>query len=407
MSVTVTVAATATGNGGDRRTGPAVGNWLVAPPVYTFDLGGFGVVGQSPSAFAESDALSTAQQESVGESLRGRIPSLELSPADVAFVFDVAEGGRNFGPGYTVAVGDIDAETARSGLSDSGFERVGERRGFSLHRQETESLDRVAAAGDGALVTVTDPGSDPLTLTEHVVDTRTGANPRYTDTSPGFDSILDAVVPGDGFSLLFAPGGPASETVVERGQFRGQIGRGVSYTLGDPDAEFVSARLFRDAGDITISEVETWAETAALPFDGTEVETDGRLAVVRGEGQTGELADWLSGGSEDDTGDSARPQVGFDYDYNGSSSELQITHASGDPFTAGQVGFAGTGIGEFAGAPWHDLSTDEAVTASSDVGPGGRAVGQVESRSFEIDIVWSSEDGAQSVVLSSQSGPDG
>jgi len=283
---------------GGGQTDPAVGNWLVAPVVYTFDLGGFAVAGQSPSSFAETAALSATQQDSLAESLRERVPSVELAPADVALVFDVGDSGRSQGPGYTVAVGDIDAEAARSGFSDSGFERVGERRGLSLHRQETETLDRVAAVGDGGLVTVTDPGSDPLTLTEHVVDTRTGANPRYTDTSPGFDSILDAVVPGDGFSLLFAPGGPAPETVIEEGRFEGQIGSGVSYTLGDPDAEFVSARLFRDAGDVIVSEMKMWAETAALPFDGVEVEADGRLAVVRGEGQTTELADWLSGGSD-------------------------------------------------------------------------------------------------------------
>jgi len=283
---------------GVSRTDPAVGNWLVAPVVYTFDLGGFAVAGQSPSSFAETAALSATQQDSLAESLRERVPSVELTPADVALVFDVGEGGRSAGPGYTVAVGDIDAGAARDGLSGSGFERVGERRGLSLHRQETETLDRVAAAGNGALVTVTDPGSDPLALAEHVVDTRTAASPDYADTSPRFDSILDAVVPGDGFSLLFTPGGPAPETVVEEGRFRGQIGRGVSYTLGDPDAEFVSARLFRDAGDVAVSEVETWAETAALPFDGAEVETNGRLAVVRGEGQTAELADWLSGGSD-------------------------------------------------------------------------------------------------------------
>jgi len=285
------------GGDGGRQSGPVVGSWLVAPVVYTLDLGGFAVAGQSPSSFAESEALSTAQQESVAESLRGRVPSVGLSPADVAFVLDVGAGGRNQGPGYTVAVGDIDTEAARGGLSNAGFERVGERRGFSLHRQETEGLERVAAAGDGALVTVTDPRSDPLTLTEHVVDARRGVSPRYTDTSAGLDSILDAVVPGDGFSLLFAPGGPVSETVVDRGQFEGQTGSGVSYTLGDPDAEFVSVRLFEDPSDITVSEVEMWAETATLPFDGVEVETDGRLAVVHGEGQTGELADWLSGRS--------------------------------------------------------------------------------------------------------------
>ena len=285
---------------GDRQTGPAVGRWLVSPTVYTFDLGGFGVAGQSPSSFAGSAALSTAQRDSVAESLRRRFPSVDLSPADVSFVLDVGEGGRTQGPGYTVAVGDIDAGRVRSGLSDSGFETAGEYREFSLHRQETATLRRAAAAGDGALVTVTDPGSDPLTLTEYVLDAQTGASPRYGDTSPGFDSLLDAMVPGDGFSLLFTPGGPASETVLERGQFRGQIGRGVSYTLGDPDAEFVSVRLFREAGDIAIETVETWAETAALPFDEVEVESEGRLAVVRGEGPTGELADWLSSGSTDD-----------------------------------------------------------------------------------------------------------
>ena len=100
------------------------------------------------------------------------------------------------------------------------------------------------------------------------------------------------------------------------------------------------------------------------------------------------------------TSDTAGPRVRFDHD-NRSSSTLQVTHAGGDALTAGWVGFAGTGIGQFAGTAWYDLSTDRAVTTSSDIGPGGRAAGQVDSGSFEIEIVWDGGDNSQSVVLSS------
>ncbi len=83
----VTGLAGCLGDSDGGRTDPAVGNWLVAPVVYTFDLGGFAVAGQSPSSFAETAALSTPQQESLAESLRERVPSVELAPADVALVF--------------------------------------------------------------------------------------------------------------------------------------------------------------------------------------------------------------------------------------------------------------------------------------------------------------------------------
>jgi flagellin-like protein len=107
---------------------------------------------------------------------------------------------------------------------------------------------------------------------------------------------------------------------------------------------------------------------------------------------------------------STGPQVSFDYDYteedSGNDGELTISVESGDTFEAGRVSFEGnSGIGSFSGNTWAD-SAGSSVNSGSTVSSGSRVTETDLNDDFELDIVWTSESGDDSNVLSSRTGPD-
>jgi flagellin-like protein len=108
---------------------------------------------------------------------------------------------------------------------------------------------------------------------------------------------------------------------------------------------------------------------------------------------------------------STGPQVSFDYDYDeetspGGNGELTISVESGDTFEAGRVSFEGNSrIGSFSGNTWAD-SAGSSVNSGSTVSSGSRVTETDLNDDFELDIVWTSESGDDSNVLSRRTGPD-
>jgi len=120
------------------------------------------------------------------------------------------------------------------------------------------------------------------------------------------------------------------------------------------------------------------------------------------------------------------PQVSFDYDYDESAETLTIAVSSGDTFNAGRISFEGAQLGNIAGTTWDDVggagdpasvvSAGDRVTIGSgqnfrsgaDVAgnaSGGDAQDAISS-DFELDITFTSEDGSDSSIISTRTGPD-
>ena len=100
--------------------------------------------------------------------------------------------------------------------------------------------------------------------------------------------------------------------------------------------------------------------------------------------------------------DEVGPSVSFNYDYDSSAEDLTITVQSGDAFRAGQVTFAGE---NHSGTDWATDSTDTSVTEDSTIRSGARASFDAQP-TFDLDIVWTSQDGDDSNIIGSRSGPD-
>lgn len=108
------------------------------------------------------------------------------------------------------------------------------------------------------------------------------------------------------------------------------------------------------------------------------------------------------------------PQVSFEYEYD-LDQTLTIRVAGGDSFDANRVTiqddfksdnvvFQGTALGNYTGSTWTEADDD--LTSSTRVSAGDQvALDDIRDPAFELDIVWTAEDGDDSTILGSKTGP--
>mgnify|MGYP000256511576 CR=1 FL=1 len=92
------------------------------------------------------------------------------------------------------------------------------------------------------------------------------------------------------------------------------------------------------------------------------------------------------------------PQASFDWDYDSSAGTVTITHQSGDTIDGADLSIRGdTGTGPI-NKTWADYGVDEVMAGSS-------VTVQNVTDSFDLDLVWVSDDGNDSAILSEFVGP--
>jgi flagellin-like protein len=98
------------------------------------------------------------------------------------------------------------------------------------------------------------------------------------------------------------------------------------------------------------------------------------------------------------------PTVTFDYEVNqisGSNDEVIVQHISGDDFRSDRVEFEGSGLAT-TGETW---TVQAGLSDETTVRAGQEATIGITDEDFELDLVWSKNDGEQSSIISSTSGP--
>lgn len=164
--------------------------------------------------------------------------------------------------------------------------------------------------------------------------------------------------------------------------------------------------------------VETSPGAEALAHVSLTVDVDRRVNFDSSEGivTVGEDSD------SSDLADDGAPRVSFDHRYNTPDADedpgtLQLMVVAGETFTAERVRFEGTNIGDSGGNAWHEATAhpggdtpepDSTIRAGdrAQLGSGTLDDGDTVQEEFELDIVWSSEDGGSSTIIGSPDGPD-
>lgn len=110
------------------------------------------------------------------------------------------------------------------------------------------------------------------------------------------------------------------------------------------------------------------------------------------------------------------PQVSFDYDYDQNDStsatqgfnntkstagQLKITVSTGDRVNSERITFEGEGLAR-SGRSWSNTIN----TSSTVLGAGTSTTIGINSTAFELDVVFTSEGGQDSSIISTRTGPD-
>lgn len=96
---------------------------------------------------------------------------------------------------------------------------------------------------------------------------------------------------------------------------------------------------------------------------------------------------------------STYPQASFNWDYDAGAGTVTITHVSGDSFDGSELFIRGeTGNGSI-GKTWAEYGVNEVAAGSS-------VTVQSVTDSYDLAIVWTSDDGGDSATLSEFVGPD-
>ncbi|WP_424001180.1 type IV pilin [Haloarcula salina] len=113
-----------------------------------------------------------------------------------------------------------------------------------------------------------------------------------------------------------------------------------------------------------------------------------------------------------DTASQTTPQASFSFDYSETDKNLKITHDGGDSILSDELYVRGTAGGNANTGVWHSLP--DATTASGSEVTAGNSVylGQADGSgtdvptTYEISVVYETQEGDNSATLGEDSGPD-
>lgn len=308
---------------------------------------------------------------------------------DPELVDTAALGGASFDGDYrefVVATGDLEEDAAVSAVEnryDASLESDGEYGGYTRF---SATDGNVVAGYDGDVVI-----GGHSTLFESVVDAVEGDGERLVDADEDFERLVDAAGSVDYLRVSY--------TDPERD---GPVLAGVSYDFASGESDVTLYGLYEDesAASEDDADLQQYLQSVGILSDTTE-SVDGRLVTVTGTVETASIF-----GS---TTESVAPSVAFQFDYDETAGVLEIVHTGGDSVEAGRVSIGGQNLYGHDGNTWDDYDDEKGPTSTVSAGDtielGNSGVGQPLDSDFELDLVWTAENG-QTHVIADFIGPD-
>jgi len=264
---------------GDSDDGSAE-NWLPAPGLFGTD--GYRAFSTSPAAVG---GISDSLDPSVVEEYTSLILDWQVADPELADVERYANGEEDE-TGYIAVEHDLDRAMLASSLRDDGFAEAGEHSGFDLY--ETGDGSSARGLNDGQLVAGvdTDGGSR---IVEGVIDAHNGDADRYHEATDAVADVVDAIDTTDNFWLEGYS--QITNTVADRGVFRGSVARGYSLLLDEEEVEATRVEAFVEDADVEESAIDTFTGENPLfnSAENLDWRIDGRLLVIEWTADPSEL----------------------------------------------------------------------------------------------------------------------
>lgn len=376
-------------NGTDGTPNGSYTDWLAADIVGDY----WSVITLTPARVAEIEGV---EDLGFADDLEG------IAESDIGRVIIFSEAGlSDNGETLVVTVGRFDSQTILEAFRESQVEgelvEDGTYHEYDLYSDTGAANIAVFGLRNGIAALATSRETFELGI-----DARRGDASRLHETDERFRNLDSTLSVSDrvSFNAQDSFGGAA-------------IANGYDYAPEESTFELVVHHTSSEAASSLADDIET--ELTDLDLIDPTVSVSGDIVRVSageptdridtdspGQSLVGAVMGELGVGIEDP---SEIPQVSFSTDYDPEADVLRITHTSGDMFTAGQLRIEGRGSPD-AGATWAELSTEDDVTATTQIGAGSTASLQSTHADYDLALVWTSADGEAIRTLATFQGPE-
>ncbi|MFB6083996.1 MAG: hypothetical protein ABEJ94_07115 [Halorientalis sp.] len=385
--------------GGGGGSLPAFADWLPAPAATNTAHYEFTAV--DPGAILAHESAIQGSAFGGLTDATGRLEGIELS--DLSGLYLVGDG--------IVMTGDIDADTFRSFLRDTGYTEGETYQGYTFY---TGGPGGTAAVSSDTTIRAGSLGDARGTI-EAIIDAERGAIDRYAEANPDCRTLL---------SQLGSGAVAGGRTHDEAPFLAGVVADGFRWRLDGRTASLTGAFVFETRSAVDTAAVETLVGEASLfdPLASPSVSGDGRTTLVTGSAETASVTQL---GPQYGTGGGGRrpPQASFSWEYESRGDGvgvLTVQHSGGDSIRASELVFRGTGFVGADAIP-NVSAGDLDVTESGDRWPAANASGSIDgdpavvagnvvrigvASAAEISIVWQPQDSDVSATLAEFRGPD-
>jgi hypothetical protein len=192
-----------------------------------------------------------------------------------------------------VITGSFSADDVSGELEDNDYDDDTDHEGYTIYTKDEASM--AFGVQDGTIVVGTTGGfysssdEDPDEIVEGIIDTSNGDVERYQSDSDDMSKLLNMI--GTGTLAYTYTQEEVDDGNPDYAQFEGMVGSGAKWTINGDNTQMKSVYLFDSGDDITIDDIEDYADDSLDDYDNVNVNKNGRAAVVKGKVATDDLFD--------------------------------------------------------------------------------------------------------------------